>query len=66
MTASYSATEEEALRREVADGQSPICPRCGEIMIRTLIPPRPDVAYVRTRSLLQCTPCDLRCVVDEK
>ena len=63
---SYSAEEETGLRREVAEGRVPACPRCGEPMARTPIPPRSDVAYVRSRTLLHCQKCVLRCVVDVK
>jgi hypothetical protein len=66
MTESYTAGEERILREEMAKGAIPSCPRCGAAMIRTPITPRSDVAYVRTRYLLQCQECELRAVLDRK
>ena len=62
----FTLEEEELLSRELARGRVPLCPRCGCHMETTSVPPRPEVGYVRTRAILQCGPCGLRCVVDRK
>ena len=66
MTHSFTPEEERTLQLELADGSTPLCPRCGTPLGITPIPPKPEVAYVRTRAILQCRSCNLRCVVDRK
>jgi len=66
MRETFTAEEEESLRDAVVRGESPRCPRCGGLLDRTPIPPRPDVAYVRDRVLLQCVSCGLKTVVDRR
>jgi hypothetical protein len=66
MIGNFSAEEERGLRERVASGCVLLCPRCKVPMSSSVIPPRDDVSYVRTRTLLQCAACDLRCVVDGK
>ena len=58
-----SPEEEQALRKEVKEGAA-TCPRCGEPLTITPIPPRSDVSYVRNRVLLECARCLLRVAVD--
>ncbi|MFH1766244.1 MAG: hypothetical protein ABIF09_18830 [Gemmatimonadota bacterium] len=58
--------EEEALREQLAKGDSPDCPRCGTPLRLTPVPPRSDVSYVRNRLLLECASCAFRVVLDRK
>ncbi|MEK9505356.1 hypothetical protein [Gaopeijia maritima] len=64
MNRAYSRDEERALRRAVTEGRDPDCPRCGAVMDRREVPPRPDVAYVRKRRWLRCARCGGSLVVD--
>ena len=56
--------EEEKALREAVKAEAASCPRCGESLSITPIPPRSDVSYVRNRVLLECPRCCLRAVVD--
>jgi hypothetical protein len=64
VTDEFTAVEERALRESLSTDHSPECPRCGRPMDLMDIPPRPEVAYVRVRAILQCGTCHLKCVVD--
>ena len=66
MTDFFTPEEERNLQLELAGGSTPLCPRCGSPMGTPPVPPKPEVAYVRTRAILQCRPCNLKCVVDRK
>lgn len=65
MTKAFSAEEERALQESLSLDHPPECPRCGGPMNLTDVPPRSEVAYVRSRVLLHCRRCHLKCVVDQ-
>ena len=60
----FTASEERDLHRQVAMGSGPHCPRCDDPMSLTPVHSPPEVAYVRDRVILQCSSCQLHCVVD--
>ena len=52
----FTAEERRFLERSLADGRG-VCPRCGSLLERREVPPRPDVSYVRDRVWLLCAGC---------
>ena len=64
MQDNFSAEEERQLWEQLAEGGQPSCPRCNGALEITPVGPRPDVAYVRNRLLLQCSACRLKGVLD--
>jgi len=61
----YTRAEEALIREGILGPQGvPLCPRCGGGLDRRDIPPRPDVAYVRTRLLIVCNGCGRSVVLD--
>ena len=58
--------EEESLLKQLRERRLPKCPRCGESLGVTSVPPRADVAYVRDRLLLTCHPCGLKVALDRE
>ena len=64
MQGNFSADERRQLWEKLGQGSQPCCPRCGGALDLTPVGPRPDVAYVRNRLLIQCSDCKLKAVVD--
>lgn len=64
MQGNFSAEEERQLGEQLAQDSQPSCPRCEGVLNLTPVGPRPDVAYVRNRLLIQCSACKLKGVVD--
>ncbi|MBT8398120.1 MAG: hypothetical protein HKO65_09675 [Gemmatimonadetes bacterium] len=60
-----SPAEEKAIQEELRQSGAS-CPRCRAAFRTTPIPPRGDVAYVRTRVLVECDRCGLRAALDLK
>lgn len=65
MTGAYSPGEEALLRKALATGSAPACPRCGSPLRATPVLPPPQVSYVRSRIVLECDPCHIRTVLDK-
>ncbi|MGW8265451.1 MAG: hypothetical protein ACWGSQ_03735 [Longimicrobiales bacterium] len=66
MADNFTVAEERSLRRAILREGDPPCPRCGGRLDLTRVPPRPEVAYVRDRVLIQCSSCKLKGVVDRR
>ncbi len=68
METHFTDEENRALVRSLATGEEgPVsCPRCGEEMSRSEVPPRDEVAYVRDRIWLVCRGCGRTAVVDRR
>jgi len=66
MRKSANSREEGALRKQLAGGGSPVCPRCTTLLQVTSVPPRSDVSYVRSRVVLTCESCGLKAALDRK
>jgi ribosomal protein S27AE len=62
--ARYDREQEAALRARLARGETAICPRCGERMVRRAIPQPEAVSYVRHRDWYVCGTCGGGLVVD--
>ncbi len=66
MHKSANSREEGTLRKQLAGGASPVCPRCATPLRVTSVPPRSDVSYVRSRVVLTCESCGLKAALDRK
>lgn len=66
MSEAATAQEERELREDVQKGRTLSCPRCHAPLRSTLVPPRPDVSYVRNRVLLECELCDFLVALDKR
>ena len=60
----YTREEKAEMRRSLARGEAPFCPRCSGIMEESVVRPHPDVAYMRKRVWLGCRECGRSVVVD--
>jgi hypothetical protein len=60
----FTAAEARALARALRAGEAASCPRCGAVLAASEVRKPPDVAYVRTRTLLICTDCGASGAVD--
>jgi hypothetical protein len=65
-SANYSREEEERLARALRAGEPAACPRCGETLARSEVPPRAGLPYVRDRVWLACAPCHRSLVLDRR
>lgn len=61
---SYPAPVRREFERIVRAGGRPDCPDCRTPMDERLVPPRPDVSYVRDRVWLTCSSCGRSIVID--
>lgn len=66
MADNFTVDEERSLLQMFRRKETPSCPRCGGGLDLTHIPPKPEVAYVRDRVLIQCSHCRLKGVVDRR
>lgn len=62
----YTREQEERVLAAVRSGGVPSCPRCGEPLQRTEVPPREGVPYVRHRVWFVCPPCRRSVVLDRR
>jgi len=65
MSQDFEPVEHAQIEAALAAGEIPICPSCSARLDRTMIPPRPDVSYVRRRIWLTCGSCDKGLVLDQ-
>jgi hypothetical protein len=66
MSGTFHPEEERSLKGQLAQGENPLCPRCGSPLQVTPVIPSPEVAYVRTRAVVECLACRKRVVLDRK
>ncbi|HSM35901.1 MAG TPA: hypothetical protein VK837_05820 [Longimicrobiales bacterium] len=53
----FSAGESRRLEQALRNGEPVACPRCGADLAASEVRKPPEVAYVRTRTLLVCPGC---------
>ena len=66
MSGTFHPEEEKGLRGQLEKDETLLCPRCGSPLRVTPVIPSPEVAYVRTRAIVECGACGRRAVLDQK
>jgi len=66
MSGTFHPEEERALKGQLAKGETPLCPQCESPLQVTPVIPSSEVAYVRTRAIVECLVCKRRAVLDRK
>jgi hypothetical protein len=61
----YTRQEVAGLARNAREGRPLICPRCGEPLQAEEVPPRSEVAYVRSRIWWVCPECRRSAILED-